>query len=100
MTRITVTISHSEGPTGLWIALTAPAVKLSKYPFRRRNHKCQGPPQARLVYIHLHGLPSIRQEVQSAMLVLLQELFLPAFEGSYDTSFSNSRAPRGRDAQA
>ena len=31
--RITVTISHVEGPSGLWVALKAPAVKQSKYPF-------------------------------------------------------------------
>ena len=41
------------------------------------------------MYIHLHGLPSIWQEVQSAMSVILQQIFLPAFEGSYNKSFSN-----------
>ena len=40
MSRITVTINHPEGPTGLWIVLKAPAIKLSKYPFRCRHHKC------------------------------------------------------------
>ena len=67
MPEITVTISHSEGPTDLWNALKAPAIKRSKYPFRCRHHKCPGPPQARPVYIRLHGLPIIWQEVQSAM---------------------------------
>ena len=62
----------------------------SRYPFRCKHHKCHGPtPNPKPVYIHLHGTPSVRPEIQMAMLVPLQELFLPAFEGSYDTSFSN-----------
>ena len=89
MPRVTATINHVEGPSGLWIALKLPAVKRSKYPFRCKYHKCHGPTVPKPVYIHLHGTPSIRPEIQMAMSVLLQELFLPAFKGSYDTSFSN-----------
>ena len=89
MPRVTATISHVEGPSGLWIALKLPAVKRSRYPFRCKDHKCHGPATLKPVYIHLHGTPSICPEIQMAMSVLLQELFLPAFEGSYDTSFAN-----------
>ena len=53
------------------------------------DHECRGPAAPKLVLIHLHGTLAIRPEIQQAMSVLLQELFVPAFEGSYDTSFSN-----------
>ena len=84
-----MTISHVEGPSGPWVTLKLPAVKQSRYPFRCKHHKCQGPTAPKPGFIHLHGTPSIRPEVQMAMSVLLQELFLPEFEGSYDTCFSN-----------
>ena len=86
MPRVTVTISHIEGPSGLWVALKLPAVKRFRYPFRCKHHKCQGPTAPKPVFIHLHRTPSIRAEIQTT---ILQELFLPAFEGLYNTSFSN-----------
>ena len=71
------------------MALKVPAIKLSKYPFRCKDHKCAGPRTPRPVFIHLHGTPAIRPEIQQALSVLLQELFLPASEGSYVSTFSN-----------
>ena len=89
MPRGTLTISHVEGPTGLWVALKLPAVKRSKYPFRCKDHECHGLATLKPVSIHLHRTPAIRPEIQQAISVLLQEIFLPAFEGSYATFFSN-----------
>ena len=71
------------------MALKVPAIKRSKHPFRCKDHKCPGPAALRPVYIHLHGTSAIRPEIQQALSVLLQELFLPASEGSYASTFSN-----------
>ena len=56
MPRVTATISHATGPSGLWIALKLPAVKRSKYP--RQGSQVSRPGNPKPVYIHLHGTPS------------------------------------------
>ena len=64
MPKVTLTISHLAGPSGLWVALKRPAIKRSKYPFCCKDHKCPCPAAPRPVYIHLHGTPAIRPEIQ------------------------------------
>ena len=98
--RTTLTISHEAGPSGLWVALKVPAIKLSKYPFRCRDHKCSGPRTPRPVFIHLHGTSAIRPEIQQALSVLLQEPFLPASEGSYVSTFSHEAVDLDEAMQA
>ena len=101
--RTTLTISDGADPSGLWVALKVPAIKRSKYPFSLQGAQvCRsGDPPAglhppawylgdppgdptSLAYGHTTG--NTPERIQQALSVLLQDLFLPASEGSYVTT--------------
>ena len=68
-----------------WAVDRASAISRQAVQVKCKHHECPGPTWVRPVYIHLHGTGSIRQEVQDAMAVLLQELFLSESDIIYES---------------
>ena len=78
-------IGHHPPHRTNWTVDRASAISRQAVQVKCKHHECPGPTWVRPVYIHLHGTGSIPQEVQDAMPLLMQELFLSESDIIYES---------------